>query len=81
MPLKKVIDQENNRKWVLTACYEELGHKGHEAIYHLIKTRYYWDGIFTDVREHVRTCSSYQFRDHVWESEPIQPNRIQRIWR
>ena len=38
------------------------GHFGIEATYHRIAERYYWNQMYSDIREYVRTCDACQRR-------------------
>ncbi|KAJ6110929.1 hypothetical protein N7486_003164 [Penicillium sp. IBT 16267x] len=80
LPLRRVLDQLETRKRVIVAAHDELGHKGRESTYHLLKLRYWWEGLYSQVSEYVRTCPKCQFRDPRRLEEPLLPNRIQYIW-
>ncbi|WP_169741608.1 integrase, partial [Beijerinckia mobilis] len=75
-----VLDDEKERKRVVASCHDELAHKGREATYHLVKTRYYWEGMYEAVKHHVRTCPNCQFRAPDRQYEAFQPNKVMRLW-
>ncbi|KAJ6110196.1 hypothetical protein N7486_002431 [Penicillium sp. IBT 16267x] len=53
LPLRRVLDQLETRKRVIVAAHDELGHKGRESTYHLLKLRYWWEGMYSQVSEYV----------------------------
>ncbi|KAJ6102680.1 hypothetical protein N7486_005107 [Penicillium sp. IBT 16267x] len=55
LPLRRVLDQLETRKRVIVAAHDELGHKGRESTYHLLKLRYWWEGMYSQVSEYVRS--------------------------
>ena len=57
-----VIFEPKKRLAILTQAHEELGHKGEEAVYELIKLRFYWPHMRTDVHHHVSSCHECQIR-------------------
>lgn len=80
MPLRRVLDSLDDRKRVIIASHDDLGHKGREATYSLLKLRYWWDGMYTQIAEYVRCCPSCQFREPSRLEEPMVPNRVQHVW-
>ena len=38
------------------------GHLGTNAMFYKIAERYYWDQMYRDIKEYVRTCEEYQKR-------------------
>ncbi|KAJ5660869.1 gag-pol polyprotein [Penicillium longicatenatum] len=51
LPLRRVLDQVETQKRVIITAHDELGHKGRESTYHLLKLRYWWDGMYSQVSE------------------------------
>ena len=45
-----------NRKQILEACHDEIGHLGVERTKALIKDRFYWPGMDEDITEYIKTC-------------------------
>ncbi|KAJ9481740.1 hypothetical protein VN97_g11726 [Penicillium thymicola] len=80
MPLRRVLDSPAIRGRVIIAGHDELGHKGREATYSLLKIRYWWEGMYTQIAEYVRCCPSCQFREPNRLEEPMAPNRVQHVW-
>ena len=52
------------------------GHFGIEATYHRIAERYYWNQMYSDVREYVRTCDACQRRGGPTKHEYLHPIKV-----
>ena len=44
------------RKQALEACHDEVGHLGTERTTSLLKDRFYWPKVESDIEEYVKTC-------------------------
>ncbi|KAJ5963047.1 hypothetical protein N7481_001456 [Penicillium waksmanii] len=60
--LRRVLDQEKDQQYALKSTHDDLGHKGREATYALIKHRYWWSRAYEDAAKYVKTCSLCQAR-------------------
>ena len=78
--MRRVLDDARMRKETLQRLHEELGHKGREATYNLLATRYYWLGMYDETAKFVRACFECQARDPVRLHEPAGSARPMRIW-
>ncbi|GJE97287.1 polyprotein [Phanerochaete sordida] len=58
----KVIFRPHKRTELLKAAHEGLGHRGEEAVMATMKERFYWPGMWNDIRHHVRSCHQCQIR-------------------
>ena len=58
-----VIFSPEKRLAILTQAHEQLGHKGEEAVYNLLRVRFYWPHMRTDVHYHVASCHECQIRN------------------
>jgi hypothetical protein len=58
-----VIFKKHKCAAILTQAHENLGHKGEEAVYELIRQRFYWPHMRSDVHFHIRTCHQCQLRN------------------
>jgi len=54
------------------------GHLGTDAMYYKIAERYYWDQMYRDVQEYVKTCETCQKRQRGRRKEPLHPIQIGR---
>ena len=61
IPTKCIFRQEK-RNAILEAAHERLGHRGELATFQTVKQRFYWPGLWNDVRHHVRSCHQCQIR-------------------
>ncbi|CAH1768338.1 12537_t:CDS:2 [Entrophospora sp. SA101] len=52
------------------------GHFGIEATYHRIAERYYWNQMYSDIREYVRTCDACQRRGGPTKHEYLHPIKV-----
>ena len=52
------------------------GHLGIDAIYHKISERYYWDQMYRDIKEYIKTCDQCQRRSKAKRKEPLHPIKI-----
>jgi integrase-like protein len=56
------------------------GHLGTDAMYHKISERYYWDQMYRDIQEYVKTCEECQRRQKGRRKEPLHPIQIGRAF-
>jgi hypothetical protein len=57
-----VIFDPRKRVAILTQAHENLGHKGEQAVFDLVRLRFYWPHLRTDVHHHVSSCHECQIR-------------------
>jgi len=69
-PLLVVMDPKK-RIAILTQAHENLGHKGEQAVFDLIKIRFYWPYLRADVHHHVASCHECQIRSTKRMEVPI----------
>ena len=55
-------------------------HLGTDAMYYKIAKWYYWDQMYRDVQEYVRTYTECQQRQKGWKKEPLHPFQIERAF-
>jgi hypothetical protein len=58
-----VIRDPQKKVAILTQAHENLGHKGEQAVYDLVRNRFYWPYLRTDVHHHVASCHECQLRN------------------
>ena len=56
------------------------GHLGTDAMYYKIAERYYWDQMYRDIQEYVKTCETCQKRQKGRRKEPLHPIQIGRAF-
>ena len=59
-PLRRVIDDVDLRKQILQELHDESGHRGKEGTWRKAWARYYWKGLYEDVKNYIRTCIACQ---------------------
>jgi hypothetical protein len=57
-----VIMNTKKRIAILTQAHENLGHKGEQAVFDLVKLRFFWPHLRADVHYHVASCHQCQVR-------------------
>ena len=62
-PMQRVIDDPEARERIIKACHLELGHRGAEGTYDLIRRRWWWDGVYSQVALRVRQCPACNLRN------------------
>lgn len=72
-PLRRVIDDQESKQKILQALHEESGHRGKEGTWRKIWTRYYWKGLYDDVKKHVQTCREFQVYSDTRSHEALHP--------
>ncbi|KAJ5550265.1 hypothetical protein N7535_001795 [Penicillium sp. DV-2018c] len=61
--LQRVLDKKEDRQRALDGVHTEIGHKGRDATYALLKHRYWWPRCQEDLSQFVRSCQSCQARE------------------
>ena len=57
--MRRVVDDEQLRKEIIFRVYYDHGYRGREGTYSNIANRYYWPGMYNEVRkyvQHYRQC-------------------------
>ena len=49
------------------------GHRGKEGTYRRVSDRFWWDGMYEAVKEHVKTCTGCQKRSGLQDEEALHP--------
>ena len=60
-PLLVILDPLK-RSSILTQAHEELGHKGEQAVFDIIRLRFFWPYLRSDIHDHVASCHQCQIR-------------------
>jgi hypothetical protein len=75
-PLRVIKWTEVDPVLYMMHSHPTAGHLGIDAMYYKIVERYYWDGMYRDIREYVRTCEVCQKRGKSRRKEPLHPIKI-----
>ena len=57
-----VIFEPTNKLSILKQAHDNLGHRGVQAVFELIRHRFFWPHIRADILHHVRSCHECQIR-------------------
>jgi len=60
--------------------HSTAGHLGTDAMYYKISERYYWDQMYKDVQNYVRSCEVCQKRGKSKRKEPLHPIQVGRAF-
>ena len=50
IPIRRIINNSDNRSSILYALYKDCGHRGKEGIYKRMADRYWWKDLVKDIR-------------------------------
>ena len=76
IPLRRVIDNQEERTRIIAALHDESGHRGCKSTYCRIADRYWWDNLHAEVKVYVQTCEQCQLRDSTRAEEPMYPTYL-----
>ena len=77
-----VINEESVRQIVLPSCYrtevlqslhDRMGHMGRDRTLHLVRERFFWPGMTTDVEQHITSCRRCIQRKKPVSKAPLVP--------
>ena len=57
-----VIRDPSAKLSILQQSHEQLGHKGIQAVFDLLRCRFYWPHMRADIQHHIRSCHECQIR-------------------
>ena len=72
-PPRRVIFNNEKKAEIVRTLHDESGHRGREGTYRKISLRYWWDGMYKNVKMYVQSCEQCQKRSPVKPNEPLQP--------
>ncbi|MGQ3285766.1 RNase H-like domain-containing protein [Bosea sp. (in: a-proteobacteria)] len=72
---RRVITDKSRQLKILEELHdlEGGGHRGIEGTYQKVKMRYYWPGMYQQVRDYVQTCEDCQLQSTKREYEELHP--------
>jgi len=79
-PPRLVIDSDKRRAELLKALHDEVGHRGRESTYARLAARYFWNGMYLDVRKYVASCKECQFKSKTRLEEALFPTRASQLF-
>jgi hypothetical protein len=81
VPIRRVVDDPEDRSAILYALHEDCGHRGKEGTYRRIADRYWWENLVKDVTQHCRTCEECQKREPARREEALHPTWVSVMWK
>jgi transposase InsO family protein len=57
-----VIFEPDRKLSILRQAHEEMGHRGVQAVYEILRHRFFWPHLRADVHHHVKSCHECQVR-------------------
>jgi hypothetical protein len=61
-PPLNVIMEPTKRLKILQQSHDELGHRGVQAAWDMLKIRFYWPKLYNDIQHHIASCHRCQIR-------------------
>ena len=80
-PPKRVIFNNGRKAEIVRTLHDESGHRGREGTYGKVSLRYWWDGMYKDVKMYVQSCEACQKRSPMKSNEPLHPTTRSSLWR
>lgn len=68
----QLVLPESLRKEALIELHDHFGHMGIDKTHHLLRSRYYWTGMYKDVVEHLDSCDACRSRKIKVQKAPMQ---------
>jgi hypothetical protein len=78
-PLVRIVDDIQSRKEIMARLHDESGHRSREGTYRKVADRYFWEGMYTDVVNYVKTCQPCQMRAYRRQEEALHPTWMSTI--
>jgi len=51
-----VVESVDQKKEIFQQAHQDLGHKGRDATYKRVANLYWWDNMYTDIRDWQAAC-------------------------
>jgi len=80
MPPRRVIWDQNEQKDIISQLHNESGHRGKKGFYEKVALRYWWKGLYRDVKKWVKTYEEYQKRSPIRVTEELHPILENPLW-
>ena len=71
-PVLRLYIPEHLRLHVVQQYHDDLGHRGIDKVYDLIRQKYYWPNLYKDLYEYVSSCVTCQQHSLKTEQAPVQ---------
>ena len=78
-PSLQFVLPQNYREQTMKACHDDIGHLGLERSLDLLKDRFYWAGMSTNIENHIQTydrCLCFKSKPQKTELYPITTTHL-----
>ncbi len=75
------MDSLEDKRKIIKQLYNESGHRGREDIYRKTADKYWWDGIYENIKRFVNSCDIYQRRASNKQKKALYSIWIIFLWR
>lgn len=79
--VRRRVPRPEERSAVVMQCHDDMGHQGVNKTYKTMQARYHWANMLSDVRQHIRSCSTCrEQRMMLIKQNVLKPLPIVAIW-
>ena len=68
----QLVIPETLRKGTLIELHDNFGHMGIDKTHYLLRSRYYWPGMYRDIVQHLEACDTCKVRKIRQQRAPMQ---------
>jgi hypothetical protein len=79
-PVRRVVDLDEQRREILEELHDDGGHRGREGTFRRVADRYWWESMWKEVKQYVKTCRECQFRASQRREEALHPTWVDIRW-
>ena len=80
VPLRRVVDPPDERNQIIQSLHDESGHRGKNGTFTKVSQRYWWENLYRDIKDYVKTCSECQRRASDKRAEELHPTWVSALW-
>lgn len=77
---RKVICDVTKQQEVIKSLHDDSGHRGREGTHQRVRDRYFWEGLYNDVRKYCESCEECQKRQGLRQYEELTPTFTDHCW-
>ena len=70
-PPRLVLDNKAWKEKVMKSIHDTSGHAGRESTFHRVSSRYFWEGMYVDIRDYIKSCPECQRSDKKRHEEAL----------
>jgi len=80
VPLRRVVDPPDERNKIIRDLHDESGHRGKNGTWVKVSQRYWWEGMYNDIKEYVESCEQCRKRSLDRRQEELHPTWVSTLW-